>query len=389
MSNGLKLVSRLRQASLGRWTGSSILPLWNQIRPLLGTLDGSMIASLVFSMNRMYRSAANNEEIKSVRNELFHAITKNQSTTSLTEMSTNDLSKFILAYGFLVREFGSTLDHVRIADSVLTELVTSRDLTVFSAQSLLMVLKGIHMCRVPVSSNLIQFFNSIDIDSLSDIDGKIFLLRAMVDYGLVDYTKFSQTVRCTDTQSVIMTESAAVSLLYSCAMTRFCPAELKAVLLRVATRCNIASTNQKPSLIALWSLEMMGILSQELRESSEFTHVVNAGLASTDSRDVQMAATICGNPHDSTRTFLTQSTKHHKLVSRLECEHGELEWEYTVTPGVVVDAARPMEKLAIEIDGPSHYLVDTRTGERVLNGPSQYKQSKLEELGWCVKRIPV
>ena len=49
-----------------------------------------------------------------------------------------------------------------------------------------------------------------------------------------------------------------------------------------------------------------------------------------------------------------------------------------------IDMANVEQKLAIEFDGPSHFLSDG-----TLNGRSKAKTRLLQQLGWRVVRIPV
>jgi len=44
-------------------------------------------------------------------------------------------------------------------------------------------------------------------------------------------------------------------------------------------------------------------------------------------------------------------------------------------------------KLAVEVDGPSHYLKDLSSGENVVNGATRFKKRQLRSFGWTVARI--
>ena len=39
------------------------------------------------------------------------------------------------------------------------------------------------------------------------------------------------------------------------------------------------------------------------------------------------------------------------------------------------------------MDGPSHFLKDSTTGEYVVNGPTQFKSRLLRALGWKVAHV--
>jgi len=52
-------------------------------------------------------------------------------------------------------------------------------------------------------------------------------------------------------------------------------------------------------------------------------------------------------------------------------------FEHMTEKGFALDLARPESKLAIEVDGPSHYLIDTTRQGRVLNGATRFKSQLL------------
>jgi len=54
-----------------------------------------------------------------------------------------------------------------------------------------------------------------------------------------------------------------------------------------------------------------------------------------------------------------------------------------------IDFACKKKKIAIELDGPTHYLKAARTGELTMteNGPTKAKRRFLEQLGWKVINI--
>ena len=62
-------------------------------------------------------------------------------------------------------------------------------------------------------------------------------------------------------------------------------------------------------------------------------------------------------------------------------------FEHETTEGFSLDLAQPESKLAVEVDGPSHYLKDLSSGEIVVNGATRFKTRQLRSFGWTVARI--
>ena len=52
-----------------------------------------------------------------------------------------------------------------------------------------------------------------------------------------------------------------------------------------------------------------------------------------------------------------------------------------------LDLAQPESKVAVEVDGPWHYLKDVSSGENVVNGATRFKTRVLRSLGWTVAHI--
>ena len=50
--------------------------------------------------------------------------------------------------------------------------------------------------------------------------------------------------------------------------------------------------------------------------------------------------------------------------------------------------ARPDERKAIEVDGPSHYLMNAEGRCVVENGATRFKSRLLRRLGWDVAHVP-
>jgi very-short-patch-repair endonuclease len=62
-------------------------------------------------------------------------------------------------------------------------------------------------------------------------------------------------------------------------------------------------------------------------------------------------------------------------------------FEHETAEGFSLDLAQPESKLAIEVDGPSHYLRDVSSGENVVNGATRLKTRQLRSFGWTVAHI--
>jgi len=71
---------------------------------------------------------------------------------------------------------------------------------------------------------------------------------------------------------------------------------------------------------------------------------------------------------------------------------GQLGWthefEHVTEDGLSLDLAQSSSRLAIEVDGPSHYLRNPARGCWVENGATRLKSRLLRGLGWKVTRIP-
>jgi hypothetical protein len=65
------------------------------------------------------------------------------------------------------------------------------------------------------------------------------------------------------------------------------------------------------------------------------------------------------------------------------------EYEHVTAEGISLDMAQPASKVAVEFDGPTHYLVGSSDGRRrVLDGTSKFKEKLLHRLGWKFIRVP-
>ena len=70
---------------------------------------------------------------------------------------------------------------------------------------------------------------------------------------------------------------------------------------------------------------------------------------------------------------------------------GQMGWvhsfEHETAEGFSIDLAQPESKLAVEVDGPWHYLKDLSSGESVVNGATRFKMRQLRSFGWTVAHI--
>ncbi|MEM7517621.1 MAG: RAP domain-containing protein, partial [Planctomycetota bacterium] len=63
-------------------------------------------------------------------------------------------------------------------------------------------------------------------------------------------------------------------------------------------------------------------------------------------------------------------------------------FEHVTEEGFSLGLARPESKLAIEVDGPSHSIVETTSHGRVLNGAMRFKSRLLRSFGWRIAHVP-
>jgi len=64
------------------------------------------------------------------------------------------------------------------------------------------------------------------------------------------------------------------------------------------------------------------------------------------------------------------------------------DFEHATEEGFRLDMAQPSDLLAVEFDGPSHFLAQAGFERRILDGKSKFKSNLLTKLGWTVLRIP-
>ncbi|KAJ1447520.1 hypothetical protein M885DRAFT_189119 [Pelagophyceae sp. CCMP2097] len=75
-----------------------------------------------------------------------------------------------------------------------------------------------------------------------------------------------------------------------------------------------------------------------------------------------------------------------KCLNRIGFNH---DFEHVTRQGLCLDMAQPESWLAVEFDGPWHYVVDVETDDfKVLNGRSVFRRRCLAVLGWAVVHVP-
>ena len=63
-------------------------------------------------------------------------------------------------------------------------------------------------------------------------------------------------------------------------------------------------------------------------------------------------------------------------------------FKHETAEGFSLYLAQPESKIAVEVDGPSHYLKELSTEENVVNGATRFKTRLLRSFGWTVAHIP-
>ena len=69
-------------------------------------------------------------------------------------------------------------------------------------------------------------------------------------------------------------------------------------------------------------------------------------------------------------------------------QHGFEEEHLEPRTGYSLDLALPSSRVAVEVDGPSHFLLPDGRGVRKPNGPTLLKRRLLTAAGWRVISVP-
>ena len=329
------------------------------------------LSSLVFSLNQ-----ARNSYPENLQRIVFDFLNKYESSHFLHEMSTCDLGKFALAYGFLASKFFIHSNHLKIAKWIAKESIARNDADSHSTRNLV---KCLSLCRLPIDDNIIAFFRWVKNAAHMSVDEEVFVLRAGIDYGILNEELLEKLVYLPEKS--MPQGSSAASLLYSSAVAGIVlkPERIQFML----NNCKLDPTSPR-SLIPLWSAHILG-LDVSIGEHN-YRQIIERGLNSSDPKDRTMSESIAKL---ATRVSLpvAQSSKHLKLRNSLIQKYGPLVSEYAMSPGLTVDEASIQQKIAIELNGPTHYLVKLETGEMILNGPTLWKERMLKLAGWKVVRV--
>lgn len=293
----------------------------------------------------------------------------------LHEMNTCELGKFALAYGFLASKFFLHADHTRTVHFIAQEAVNRKHSDTITTRNLV---KCLSLSRVPLDDTVTRFFKWVDTGGMS-VDEKVFVLRAGIDNGIINHELL---ITLLETPIEIrLRKSSSASLLF-CMAIAGCRTD-DGVVHRLLNNCDLDPADPR-SLVVFWSAH---IIQADL---SSFRHlldkVIERGLKSSDPRDQTMAESIA---YHESRDALTiaQSSKHLKHREYLVKKYGPLIPEYEIVPGLTVDEACIDNKIAIELDGPTHFLVNLRTGEKQLNGPTLFKEERIRRSGWGLIRF--
>ena len=330
-----------------------------------GELSPKQVSSIMTSVSLLRDDAP-----RDLRRKLFDSFRTHATPSQFEQMSDPELSRTVLSFGFLAKEFGSAVAHTQVATALLG-VVNERLPSMSNSKHIRDLIKGVTMLRIPICGELMTFFKTVNT-SVLEFDEAVFALRAGIDYSFLDKELIN---RLTTSDSEPRHSSAARSLLYCAAMSGV-------GLDQTRIRCLLShanlSDNDPKSLVTLWAASILGSPIAEVYPS-----LIHNGLNSASARDREMAASIANIaiPH---RDHLTQSTIHAKLGPMLEQEYGPLVYEFEVKPGLVADCANIQKRLVIELHGPSHYLIDLSTESQVINGPTVRKSNKMRDHGWDV-----
>ena len=288
-------------------------------------------------------------------------------------MNGYELSRFALNFGFSIKNLKSrTPDQLNVASEIIRRAPAVESKHPSQTRDLV---KGVAMMRVPMSDVLVEFFRTIDTSKLN-LDSSVYVLRAGIDYGLLNASLLN---RILESPLTGISPTSARSLIYCCALAGHRPCE--PLVYNLLEKCNLKGDDLK-CLVPLWGCTVIGIdLS---RYSCLISNLAINAMESSDIRDLTMINLITGSMVAAPAQAISQSNKHRILIPKLRQMYGDLMIEYEVLPGVVVDCVQLDKKIAIEINGPSHYILDLLTGLKSLNGPTRFKTRKLEEAGWHV-----
>ena len=97
----------------------------------------------------------------------------------------------------------------------------------------------------------------------------------------------------------------------------------------------------------------------------------------------------------SLQSFRSAYTSCMASPTQLQCDVStmlrQMGWNHSfkheTAEGFSLDLAQPESKLAVEVDGPSHFLKNLPSEENVVNGATIFKTRQLRSFGWTVAHI--
>eukprot|EP00397_Hematodinium_sp_SG-2012_P003431 GEMP01003439.1.p1 GENE.GEMP01003439.1~~GEMP01003439.1.p1 ORF type:complete len:589 (+),score=163.39 GEMP01003439.1:26-1768(+) len=189
----------------------------------------------------------------------------------------------------------------------------------------------------------------------------------------------------------------------------FATLDMRASTTHVRTLCakKYPSTGMREYALGAWARSVLGV-----RPDYDFTtwvmdqrwdarwlsqlHVAFTAFPPMDGEAgegvVEMWRRAAENAFRSTQDSRGGDYVHRRVVKAIGSHLVRTEYELPVAGYLVVDIAFIAQKVAIEVDGPSHFWEDIGEEDEVqyrLKGSSALKQRLLERAGWSVLRVPV
>lgn len=374
MSNA-RLVRRLRglsQAGVRKVPDNFINEVERAVSQSFADITPKQFSSIMTSVSMLKNHCPSTLQVL-----LLGSISRDFSTKMAEALSPKDFSSLLLSFGFLVKHTASKIiDHTRAGRIMVmhaTKIMNDYRSDTFVPRNMV---KGTALLRLPLDACLVDFFRSASSLALP-FDERVYVCRAAIDYGIRPTQLLTELVRA---KPDTMNPRTARSLLYCLAMAGVSPSQGQMLqrLVDAAFACD--------KLLTLWACHILGYDSGISTE--RLGEIISTSLMSDNPRDRAMAGFLSGKTSDSSFA-LKQSSIQTKLRGMLEQQYQTLHVEFPVEPGLVVDFASVKDRLAIEVNGPSHYLTDLVSGESVMNGPSKHKLHQIESAGWKVKSINI
>ena len=96
---------------------------------------------------------------------------------------------------------------------------------------------------------------------------------------------------------------------------------------------------------------------------------------------------LCRDAMQCTQAIISRFQR--SVAAALASVHSGFEEEHLEPrTGYSLDLALPSSRVAIEVDGPSHFLLPDGRGERKPNGHTLLKRRLLKAAGWRVISVP-